>query len=239
VAGDRTPGAHQWINHTFREIGRPVAHTARTKLLSRYVVGSIKEANEKRLSLAILQPDSIELNFEENAAQGDSPQLVLFDAGQDEETRGARRFQLMPRVRFRDEHGPHNLMLRDWGSFELQRKHGGSYFRQNLETALNLTPASSLLVGNMNNQRTTWLVISVLNGIRDEQETLFDAFPTDDSSIPGSLREAILSRDGGRCERCGKVSQITIIRQRSSSVPHSGDRLDDFKTVCKSCIRIS
>jgi hypothetical protein len=79
----------------------------------------------------------------------------------------------MPRISFRDDDGRNNLMLRDWGAFEFQRKNTERYFLDNLEGALHLTDQSSLLVGNMNNQRNAWLVISVLNGIR-EAPTLFD-----------------------------------------------------------------
>jgi hypothetical protein len=57
-------------------------------------------------------------------------------------------------------------MLRDWGRFELQRKRGPDYFREHLATALNVSLTSSLLVGSMNNQQNAWLVISVLNGVR-------------------------------------------------------------------------
>ena len=173
VAGDRRPGAHERINTQFETVKAEFPARDRAGLLSRYVVGSIQEANAKRLSLAIIQPDVMEVAFEANPASAAAPQLVLFDSGEESDS-GARRFAWMPRIKFHDECGWHYLMLRDWGAFELQRKRGEAYFRQHLESALPLKPTSSLLVGNMNNRRTTWLVISVLNGIR-EPPTLFDA----------------------------------------------------------------
>lgn len=180
IAGDRTPGAHERINEQFAQVGR-LAETARAALLKPFAIGSIGEANAKRMSLAIIHPDQIDLEFEHNPDSPDSPQIGLFDLatiGVQAPTAGARRFAFIPRITFKDESGWHRLSLRDWGTFELQRRRGEAYFRQNLAGALHLRPDSSLLVGNMNNQRTAWLVISVLNGIR-EAPTLFGALPSE------------------------------------------------------------
>lgn len=63
-------------------------------------------------------------------------------------------------------------MLRDWGVYELMRKHNNltdmsdTERRRYVGQALRLDDTCSLLVGNMNNQRTAWLVISVLRGLR-------------------------------------------------------------------------
>ena len=170
LEGDRRPGAHEHINNSFSwETFVPPA--ARQDLLKRYVLGSVKEANSKRLSLAIVQPDRMELTFEHNPDSPDSPELTLFDL-EPRPTQGAKRFAYIPRLRFRDEDGDHHLMLRDWGCFEYMRKHGDDR-RFDIPDALHLTPASSLLVGNFNQHRTSWLVISVLNGLRGDA-TLFD-----------------------------------------------------------------
>jgi hypothetical protein len=82
----------------------------------------------------------------------------------------------MPRLRFKDADGEHRLMLRDWGCFEFMRKneHRPGYYLDEMASALRLGKRSSILVGNMNNQRRAWLIISVLNGIREEP-TLFDS----------------------------------------------------------------
>jgi hypothetical protein len=49
---------------------------------------------------------------------------------------------------------------------------GGERVRH-LSSALHLDPTCSLLVGNQNNRRTSWLVISVLRGLRGAP-SLFD-----------------------------------------------------------------
>lgn len=171
VAGDRTPGAHERINAAFERVGT-VRRQNRAALLNPYRVASIAEANAKRMSLAVIEPTGVELYFEHNPDSPDSPQLALFDDGNPRPTAGAKRFPFIPRLRFRDEGGGHQLMLRDWGCYELMRKMPER--RTEMAAFLHLGPSSSLLVGNLANHRTSWLVISVLNGIRDETPALFD-----------------------------------------------------------------
>lgn len=174
LAGDRRPGVHQHINRACFEFEDIVPRARRAELLKRCVVPSIHNANERRLSLAILHPEGLGpecLEFEHNPASPDSPQLALFDLPSDPPS-GARRFPYIPRLRFRDAHGEHRLMLRDWGVYELMRKHNNltdmsdTERRRYVGQALRLDDTCSLLVGNMNNQRTAWLVISVLRGLR-------------------------------------------------------------------------
>ena len=233
VTGDRSPGAHEQINTQFQVIRKSLPDGERIKQLARYTVGSIREANAKRLSLAIIQPDAIEVAFEANPASAESPQMVLFDDGLDRATEGARRFAWMPRLKFHDECGWNNLMLRDWGAFELQRKHGEAYFRENLAGALHLRPSSSLLVGNMNNQRTAWLVISVLNGIR-EAPTLFDALPSDRLRIPEKLRRQVYERDEWKCVKCGSPDQLTI-HHKWPHIRGGNLSLPNLETLCGPC----
>jgi hypothetical protein len=241
VAGDRTPGAHERINERFETVRKEFAPAKRADLLAPYVVGSIKEANARskgartpreRFSLAIIHPEAIDLTFDINPASPDASQLVLFDTG-DTETSGAKRFPAMPRLHFKDELGWNHQMLRDWGAFELQRKHGEDYFRRNLADALHLRPDSSLLVGNFNQHRGSWLVISVLNGIR-EAPTLFDALASDRPAIPGKLRQQVYERDEWRCCSCGSTVDLDVdhIWPRSRG---GGIALENLQTLCKPC----
>jgi hypothetical protein len=166
IAGDRTPGAHEHINDAFTVTQKAYSPAKRAALLRPYEVGSISEANSKRLSLAVLHPERLDLFFEHNPDSPDSPQLALFDSGKPE-PQGAKRFAYIPRLHFRDADGvERRLMLRDWGCFEFMRKHGDSR-RTELPDALHMTSNSSLLIGNFNRHFTSWLVISVLNGLRE------------------------------------------------------------------------
>lgn len=169
IAGDRGPDAHETINSRFRGTGE-LAKSERAGLLSPFKIGSIKEANQRRLSLAIIEPEEVELFFEHNPTSPESPQLSLFTDPAREEPTGAKRFPFIPRLRFTDEAGEHKLMLRDWGCYEWMRKHPERL--EEMAGCLHLSPSSCLFVGNMNHRRNSWLVISVLNGIRDAPNLL-------------------------------------------------------------------
>ena len=176
LAGDRSPEARKSINSLFRIDGM-APKAGRAELLKRCTVGSIKEANERRLSLAVVHARGMELEFEHNPGSPDSPQLALFPV-EGEEPQGARRFPFIPRLHFDDERGHNRLMLRDWGVYELMRKNnnlaliGEAERRKYVGGALHLDPSCSLLVGNLNNQRNAWLVISVLRGLREAPSLL-------------------------------------------------------------------
>lgn len=177
LAGDRRPGAHERINRTFRRVGG-VSEAARMLLFHKSVfVPSIAEANAKRLSLAIIKPTDMRLEFEYNPESPESPELTLFDLDE-RPGRGAKRFPYIPRLRFQDDDGEHFLQLREWGVYELMRKHDYLADMTHAERvryvggALRLDSTCSLLVGNMNNQRTVWLVISILRGLRGERSLL-------------------------------------------------------------------
>lgn len=231
IAGDRSAAVHDDINGRFELVGT-VKPADRTALLRRFTIGSIKEANARRMSLAIVHPEAISLDFEHNPDSPDSPQMALFDLP-GEPPSGAKRFPFMPKLHFRDELGWNHLMLRDWGTFELQRKRGEAYFRQHLAGCLHLDESSSLLVGNMNNQRTAWLVISVLNGIR-EAPTLFDAIPATRERIPDKVRHEVYQRDQWRCVRCGCAEDLVIDHKWPFSKGGT-NALDNLQTLCKSC----
>lgn len=169
IAGNREHGAHERINEQFGLLSK-VSTKDRADLLSSCKIGSIKEANAKRLSLAIIDPEDVELYFKFNPSSPDSPQLSLFSDPLGKKIKaGAKRFPYIPRLRFRDEEGIHDLTLRDWGCYEMMRKMPER--REEMADFLHLSSSgSSLFVGNQNHRRTSWLVISVLNGIREAPE---------------------------------------------------------------------
>lgn len=163
IAGDRQLGAHQAINAQFQVYSHLTSGWERQQALDdeRIWVESIEEANRRRISLALLQPKyEPRIELEINPESPDSPQMRLFDDGLPA-AEGAKRFAYMPRMTFSDAQGSHRLMLRDWGCYELMRKH--PQHAHTLDDALSLGADSVLLIGNMNQHRTAWLVISVLN----------------------------------------------------------------------------
>lgn len=173
LAGDRRVGMHESINMTFHRVGE-VKERDRPSVLAKYVVPSIAFANARRMSLAVVHPLSTpHLRFDFNPSPSDVPRLAFFDdVIIKREPDPEKRFPYMPRLEFWDQGGFHKLMLRDWGCFEFLRKYPER--RDALPEALHLGPRSSLMVGNMNNRRNAWLIISVIQGVRDRQMAMFD-----------------------------------------------------------------
>lgn len=230
VSGNRQAGAHERINDRFQLIDR-VPEGDRAALLAPYTVGSIAEANQRNLSLAIIHPDNLDLYYEHNPDSLDSPQLALFD-DHPKPTHGAKRFPYLPRLRFTDECGEHKLMLRDWGCYELMRKNGNRYDAAAMAQALHMSRETSLFVGNLNNRRTTWLVISVINHVR-QQPSLFDALPGH-PTVPPMMRRAVYERDHWMCVNDGKRDDLTvdlvIPARRGGQIV-----MGNLQTLCKRC----
>jgi hypothetical protein len=143
----------------------------------------------------------MELTFEFNPDSPESPQLALFDI-EPRPTQGAKRFAYIPRLRFRDADIEHHLMIRDWGCYEFMRKYGDDR-RHELTNSLHLDGEASLLIGNFNRYRGTWLVISVLRGIRPELG-LFDT--NDTTEMAGASRMNPTDR-GGSGESLPKMAR--------------------------------
>lgn len=173
LVGDRSPEAIPQINFRITQQEK-TAHHQRADLLAPFVLGSIREANERRLSLCVIHPQRRpSLEFNDNVADDlTSPLLRLFTLRDEPLEFGSKRFAHNPYLRFRDEDGEHRLQLRDWGVYEFMRKQGDER-RFELERALHLSDDSSLFVGNFHNHRNAWCVISVLQSIR-RAEPLFD-----------------------------------------------------------------
>jgi hypothetical protein len=171
---------HDRANQAFIPNGETVPADERYQMLSKHFVDSINEANERRLSLALIRPKHLPI-FDLDWKEGhpDAPQMALFDRANNLQPRGTECFPFVPRLEFEDEAGGHRLQLRDWGIYEYYRKTGtnGQLLTQQLAEALHINESSYLLIGNLCNKRNAWLVISVLNLHR--QESLFDSIGLD------------------------------------------------------------
>ena len=171
--GDRHDG-HAEINHECITAHSDVKPASLADELRKRMCPSIRQANDRRLSLALVRPKNPEVHFEYNPDSPASPQLALFDAPQNMPEFGSKRFAYIPRIHFWDEDGEHDLQLREWGCYEFLRKQGEEN-RHKLNP--HLSADSTLLVGNLNNHRTAWVVISVLNGLAPtKQRALFGDF---------------------------------------------------------------
>jgi hypothetical protein len=161
IRGDRSPAGHERINEQIELVSPAVTLADKKKIIQMGLVRSIREANERRLSLAFVQPVAEpRLKFEpgETAEMAPTPAMIAGPVGLPVK----ERFAWHPRLRFADEDGEHDLMLRDWGCYEFLRKHGDER-RPELHEALRLGAAPPMLIGNFNRHRNAWLIISVLS----------------------------------------------------------------------------
>ena len=164
LAHDREPARHATANRHFTHVGDIRAQDRPHLVPDRYYVNSIQEANERRLSLAMLRPHDVRIEWTKPGTSKhltplDIHQMELFPAWPHDQQPQHR----VPRVVFDDDGGHHELQLRDWGAYRLIEKNGSDYAYDHMTRALHLGDRSALLVGNINNQRTAWLVIAVLN----------------------------------------------------------------------------
>lgn len=173
IRGDRSIGAHTWINSVITRIQEKTPPTIQRDIIKALSVPSLRHANEKRLSLCVLAPADIpRIDLERGETAQMTPTPDMF--GDTKELPVSQRFNWHPRLRFVDEMGHrHDLMLRDWGCYELMRKHG-DVSALSIDEALNLTTAPPLLCGNLNSFRNSWLVISVFSGTVHARPEVFD-----------------------------------------------------------------
>jgi hypothetical protein len=162
IRGDRASAAHDRINEVIVPVLARADPATQRKIVAALTVSSLREANERRLSLCVVLPTEVpRLRFEAGRTAEMQPTPDMFGAPSALPVR--ERFAWHPRLCFSDKGGAHDLMLREWGCYELLRKHGDAW-RYQLDTALHLDRAPPLLCGNLSNQRTAWLVIAVLSG---------------------------------------------------------------------------
>lgn len=133
---------------------------------------SIKALNEARRSLGVLEVDGeAQPYFQGRSDVRDPAQLELFRfADADPRHFGAKALDIAPRLQFHDKAGhPHDLQVREWGAYEWVRKHRADAAQLWRNYRIDDGRPTLLLVGNMNNQRTAWLIINIF---KDEQAEL-------------------------------------------------------------------
>jgi hypothetical protein len=137
-------------------------------LLRSMAAPSIDWLNKERRSLGIIEPKNIGWRFD-GMKPNEEYLMSLFP--QDQEPRKK------PRIMFQDEDGDHDLQIRDWGAHEFIRKQQEQNHCK-LWDALkfgNREYDHLLFVGNHNQHRNSWLVISVISERTRPQLDMFEA----------------------------------------------------------------
>lgn len=130
--------------------------------MARLVMPSLDCWNELRKSIAFLKVSQLNPSWEANERYIQSGQIGLFQDVQIDDcvnyTKDGKEKQ--SRLTFKDGDGVHDLQLNDWQYYEYQRRFGAKNeaFRHIKCTGENL-----LLLGNMHNYRSTWIVIAIFS----------------------------------------------------------------------------
>jgi hypothetical protein len=135
------------------------------KLYLENSVKSIKEANDKKISLAIVKMFDCEGYFvDKNKKEINTRQYCLFEEDDNSNILGKNNFTKFPRVNWKDEHGyDHDLMFNSWDAYMHQVNLSKKYGHDNLwnQIKLNKDIPRFALIGNINALRSTWLIITI------------------------------------------------------------------------------
>lgn len=173
VAVERFPANKDNRQETWKPVGSlgqagVLRKPLRRPLLKQFLVPGIAQANEEKISLAVVRPVEPRFYLREADVEGE-PSYRLFDRGRALKSR--ERFAWLPRMKFLTEDGrKHDLQVRPWGTWELLRRYPDKLAamtpadrEQYVGGALRLGPDSLFLIGNYASHRNAWLIISVFN----------------------------------------------------------------------------
>lgn len=156
--------------------GREAATEAIVNMLLPHASESIAELNARRKSLGILRVESCRGYYVQRSGVTRPDQQALFDDLNAHPEFGANAVDIAPYIEFQDEGGYwHNLQIREWGCYELIRKHRDHTGDLWANLGLNDGRPTLMVVGNMCNHRMTWLVIKTFKIDTSKQPMLFDS----------------------------------------------------------------
>jgi hypothetical protein len=156
----------------FKTSGSLYPKSRRADLLEPHLVSSIDSANEKRLSIALIQlPEKYRFFLEENEGWQEEPWSHVYREDSKWRDKSKEKYRYKPRIAFSDAYNNHQLQLRDWGIYELMRKQAPTISEKATKQErtdyiggrLGLSKQPFLLIGNQNAHRTSWMVISVIS----------------------------------------------------------------------------
>lgn len=134
---------------------------------------AISVLNNKRLSIGFIKTPSVKARWDVNETYYNPNQLSLFEDVQEQTVSSytKKSQQFYSRIHFRDEDGSHDLLLNNWQYYEYQRKFG-----HNTEAFRNINNGSEqlLILGNLFQYRSTWIVLEAFNAPKKNQPLLFD-----------------------------------------------------------------
>jgi len=162
LVDEQKPTATEWS----RAVETPKAKVV--DWLDRHVTRSIKALNECKLSLGVIRLEQGLWDgyavAREATGHGEEHR-GLFDDLDDQQGIDANAVKFAPYIRFTDADGEHNLQVREWGAYRLLSNPQYADTPDSLWTAnaYRKDRGKLLVVGNMCNHRSNWLIIKTFD----------------------------------------------------------------------------
>lgn len=140
--------------------------------LGDYIVESIDELNNRRMSLGVIELIQPQGFFRERKGVVSANQGMLFEIT--DKIFGAGSIDIAPYIGFWDQTGKHHdLQIREWGCYEWIRKHRNEAYLLWKNLKLDRNEPLWAIVGNQANRLTSWLIISTFTIPSETQQELF------------------------------------------------------------------
>jgi hypothetical protein len=200
------------------EAPRLVGHGRRDDLRDALTAASdgvtIRRLNERRDSMGVIAPRALAGILEHD----DNPVST--------HRFGRKTYGIRPRLHFVDTDGEHELGLNEWGCYEWLRK-GGEATQLWANLRLDRDDREHLLlVGNLRDHPTAWVVIAVIGYSRMTLGLWLE--------VPSGVAARIFERDHHRCVHCGSGDTLTI----DHVIPRSRGGTNEesnLRTLCQPC----
>lgn len=134
-------------------------------LFDQFGSSGIAKLNEQRKSLAVVRLNQMQPYFVDHSKKPiNVRQLCLFEDTDDQYSFSKIGFDAIPRVKWIDDDGDeHDYMFNSWDAYMHQKKIAPLYGKDSLWKNIKKSEYKYALVGNMNHQRNTWLIITIFN----------------------------------------------------------------------------
>jgi hypothetical protein len=217
---------------------KPIVETEGMRaILEPFRASSIRELNQKRWSLGVLELKELRGYFRERTATPHPDQGMLFEIA--DECFGADAIDLAPCIEFWDEEGlHHDLQIREWGCYEWLRKERPKASQLWANLGFMAGKRVWAVVGNQANRRTSWLIIKTFLVSSATQRTMFGDYQADilDSPQWKARRKVELDRAGHRCQACNASGDDIVLDVHHRTYDRVGNEGPaDLIVLCRKC----
>ncbi|MAU08454.1 MAG: hypothetical protein CL607_01435 [Anaerolineaceae bacterium] len=172
-----------YLEDSVRKVGRVKNSDQRREIVTDNLTSCVSELNNNHISLGFIKPQIIhKMYFGKNDQYGKPIQLPLLESYAKEWPKVKYDYELEPRLKYSCEQcqtkqGFHDQVILEWGFYEGMRKNPDN-LEQVWENAQFLSDEHEifLFVGNQQNRRNSYVIISVIRLKKQEKPTTKSMF---------------------------------------------------------------